>query len=75
MPKSLYLRNVPDGHHRRLRERAAKASMTLSQYIVSRLLRAEQAPPSDAWLARRLKRAKTTLDVSAAEVIREGRRF
>lgn len=37
MPKTIYVRNVPEKLHRRLKVRAAKAGMSLSSYILTEL--------------------------------------
>lgn len=37
MPKMIQIRNVPDELHRRLKARAALASMTLSEYLLSEI--------------------------------------
>ena len=37
MPKMIQIRNVPDELHRTLKVRAAKADMTLSDYLLSEI--------------------------------------
>jgi len=44
MPKMIQIRNVPDDLHRTLKLRAAKASMTLSDYLLSEIERVAEKP-------------------------------
>ena len=46
MSKMIQIRNVPDGLHRALKVRAAKAGMTLSDYLLSEIERVVERPPS-----------------------------
>ena len=48
MPKMIQIRHVPDALHRALRARAARAGMTLSDYLCAELARvAEQLTPDE----------------------------
>jgi hypothetical protein len=44
MPKMIQIRNVPDELHRTLKVRAAKADMTLSDYLFSEIERIAAKP-------------------------------
>jgi antitoxin FitA len=44
MSKMIQIRNVPDDLHRTLKVRAAKASMTLSDYLLSEIERVAEKP-------------------------------
>lgn len=51
MTKMIQIRNVPDDLHRRLKERAAKAGMSLSDYLLSEVERVADKPSMKEWLA------------------------
>jgi antitoxin FitA len=44
MPKTIQIRNVPDELHRTLKVRAAKAGMTLSDYLLSEIEQVAEKP-------------------------------
>lgn len=44
MPKMIQIRNVPDDLHRKLKVRAAKAGMTLSDYLLSEIEQVAEKP-------------------------------
>ena len=44
MSKMIQIRNVPDALHRTLKERAAKAGMTLSDYLLSEVEKVAEKP-------------------------------
>jgi plasmid stability protein len=44
MPKMIQIRNVPDDLHRTLKVRAAKAGMTLSDYLLSEIEQVAEKP-------------------------------
>ncbi len=48
----IQIRNVPDELHRTLKVRAAKASMTLSDYLLSELEQIAEKPTMKEWLER-----------------------
>ena len=73
MPKTLHVRNVPDRLHRRLRQRAAKRSMTLTTYVLSILERDDRVATFDDWLASLRTHPRTVLDVNLADVVRAER--
>jgi antitoxin FitA len=52
MTKMIQIRNVPDELHRTLKVRAAKAGMTLSDYLLSEIVQIAEKPSMKEWLER-----------------------
>jgi plasmid stability protein len=52
MSPRIEIRNVPDELHRKLRARAARAGMTLSDYLLAELRAFVVRPTMQEWLAR-----------------------
>jgi len=73
MSKMIQIRNVPDAVHRTIKARAARAGMTLSDYLTAELERLAALPTRDEMLARLHARTRVTLTTSAARVIRNDR--
>jgi antitoxin FitA len=73
MSKTVQIRNVPDALHRRLKDRAAEAGQTLSDYLLAEPERLAARPTREEMLARIHSREGVTLRTPAADVIREGR--
>jgi antitoxin FitA len=73
MSKMVQIRNVPDALHRTLRDRAADAGQTLSDYLLTELERLAARPTRDEMLARLHTRRRVTLTTPAAVVIRKER--
>ena len=48
----IQIRNVPDELHRTLKVRAAKAGMTLSDYLLSEIEQIAEKPTMKEWLER-----------------------
>ncbi len=48
----IQIRNVPDELHRTLKVRAAKAGMTLSDYLLSEIEQIAEKPTMNDWLER-----------------------
>ena len=69
----IQVRNVPPDLHRVLKERAEKAGMSLSEYLLGELRRSAEVPTIDEWLERVRSRPLYEFDVSSAELIREDR--
>lgn len=70
------IRNVPQGMHRELKARAARAGMTLSQYLLQEIATILQRPPLDEVLARIRSKSPVELSESPADAVRavrEGR--
>ena len=60
--KTIQIRNVPDELHRTLKVRAAKAVMTLSDYLLSEIKKAAEEPTMCEWLKRVRSREPVELD-------------
>ena len=73
MPKNVQIRNVPDHIHRTLRERAARAGMSLSDYLLSEITRVAERPPVAEVLARADARHGGASPEAIVRVIREAR--
>lgn len=69
----IQIRNVPDSLHRELKARAARAGMTLSDYLLDVVRRAAERPEPHQLLARIRERGPVYLDESAAEAVRAER--
>jgi antitoxin FitA len=50
MSKMIQIRNVPDELHRTLKVRAARAGMTLSDYLLSEIEQIAEKPSLHEWL-------------------------
>jgi antitoxin FitA len=66
----IQIRNVPDEVHRELKARAARAGMTLSDYLLDVIRRAAEKPEPEALLKRIRQRTPVYPSESPAEVIR-----
>jgi plasmid stability protein len=64
MPKMIQVRNVPDDLHRILKERAARAGMSLSDYIKRDLERQAARPTLDELDARIRARGRSRVPTS-----------
>ena len=73
MSKMIQLRHVPDVLHRTLKARAAKAGMSLSDYLLAEIRTIAERPTLEEFRERLHRRRPVTLPVSAAEMIREER--
>ena len=69
----IQIRNVPDTLHRELKARAARAGMTLSDYLLDVVRRSVERPEPGDLLARIRERGPVYLDESAAEAVRAER--
>lgn len=56
MSKMVQVRNVPDDVHAALRQRAATAGVSMSEFILAELRRLVARPPLDEVLARAARR-------------------
>lgn len=70
----IQVRNVPDRLHRELMRRARAKGKTLTDYIQEILEREMARPDPEDVFERIARRTPVDLGVSAAELIREGRR-
>lgn len=73
MSKMIQIRNVPDELHRKLKVRAAEASMTLSDYLLREIRTSASAPTLDEVLRRMESQPPLDVDVDIAELIRQDR--
>lgn len=73
MPKMIQIRHVPDDVHREAKARAARAGMSLSDYLRVELERLMSAPDVAELLDRRARRRRPWLDESPAEAVRAER--
>ena len=73
MSKTIQIRNVPDGVHREAKARAARAGLSLSDFLLRELERALSDPPVEDVLARIAARERPRLSESPAQTIRRER--
>ena len=73
MSKMIQIRNVPDDLHRTLKVRAAKAGMTLSDYLLSEIEQVANKPTLREWLEMVSCDEPVEVDESPAEIIRRMR--
>lgn len=69
----MQIRNVPDPIHRELKARAARAGMSLSDYVLAELRRALERPPREEILARLAKRTRVEAKPGSVAAIRAER--
>jgi plasmid stability protein len=69
----IQIRNVPDALHRRLKSRAARAGMSLSDYLLNEIRQVAEQPTFEELRERLRHRPATRLDVSLAEAVRSER--
>lgn len=70
MSKMVQIRNVPDEVHRTLKVRAARAGMSLSDYLREELIRRASIPTAEELIDRVRSRERVDLPESPAEIIR-----
>ena len=73
MPKMIQIRNVPDDLHRTLKVRAAKAGMTLSDYLLSEIEQVAEKPTLAEMMERLRSREPVELDEPPDVTIRRFR--
>jgi len=69
----IQIRNVPDAMHRELKARAARAGMTLSDYLLDVIRKATERPEPDLLLKRVRERAAVYVTESPADALRAER--
>lgn len=73
MSKMIQIRNVPDDLHRKLKERAARVGMSLSDYLLADLRKIAERPTPEE-IAHRLRAMRPVhLGDEPAKAIRQGR--
>lgn len=70
MCKMLQIRNVPESLHRTLKARAARAGMSLSDYLLRELRHVASRPELDELLERIEQRGPARVSVPPSEVVR-----
>jgi len=73
MAISVQIRNVPDDVHRTLRERAAHAGLSLSDYLLDEITRVAERPAVADVLARAATRHGGAASEAVVAAIREAR--
>ena len=73
MAKMIQLRNVPDELHRKLKERAAKAGMSLSAYLLAQIKGNAEAPTEEEIVERLAALPPVHSRLSSAQIIRQER--
>ncbi len=73
MSKMIQIRNVPDDLHRTLKVRAAKAGMTLSDYLLSEMEQIAERPTLAEMMGRLRQREPVELDEPPDVTIRRFR--
>jgi plasmid stability protein len=73
MAKMIQLRHVPEGVHKKLKSRAARLGMSLSDYLVREVTKIAEEPSLDEVLARIRRRTPVILGESAAQAVRAER--
>lgn len=71
--KMIQIRNVPDGLHREVKARAARAGMTLSDYLLDMVRRGVERPEPEELLRRVRERAPVHPSESPAAAVRAER--
>jgi plasmid stability protein len=73
MAKMIQLRNVPDEVHRKLKVRAAKEGVSLSELLGREARALAELPTLEEMRERLLSRPRVKLKTSPARIIRAGR--
>lgn len=73
MSKMIQIRNVPDDLHREVKARAARAGMSLSDFLLRELEQMVEAPPVEEILARVAGRSRPRLLYTPSEAVRAER--
>jgi hypothetical protein len=76
MAVTVQIRNVPDDLHRKLKARAARAGMSISEYLLREIKHSLARPTPEELLQRLRSHGRVNLAESAAEAVaaeREGR--
>ena len=73
MPKMIQVRNVPDTLHRRLKSKAAREGLSLSEFVLREMEYVAEIPTNEEILERLASLPTVKYKRSPAEVIREER--
>lgn len=69
----IQIRNVPDQMHRELKARAARAGMTLSDYLMDVIRQATSRPEPDVLIGRVRERSRVYPEEAPADAVRAER--
>jgi len=69
----IQIRNVPPDVHRTMKERAAKAGMSLSEYLLGEITEAASRPTIEELTERIRRRGPVQTKTDPADIIREDR--
>jgi plasmid stability protein len=69
----IQIRNVPTELHRQLKARAARAGMSLSDYVLRGIQQTENQPTIEEMLARLESRSPVAISESTADLVRAER--
>jgi antitoxin FitA len=72
--KTIQLRHVPDALHRRLKSRAARAGMSLSDYLLQQVGSVADQPTIEEMRARLARRSAIAPSIDTADAARAQRR-
>lgn len=73
MSVMVQIRNVPDELHRKMKSRAARAGMSLSEYLLNELRMAAERPTAEEFQARLATRTPVVTTESPVDIIRAWR--
>lgn len=73
MPKMIQIRHVPDALHQRLKQKAAGAGMSLSDYLRREITHIAEYPSWDETVAMLDQLAPVRSDVSSVDLVHEAR--
>jgi len=73
MPKMIQLRHVPDPLHRKLKARAAREGLSLSDYLLRQIEQIAERPTLKEMLDRLASLPPVNVSISPAEIIRQER--
>jgi plasmid stability protein len=74
MPRVIQIRDVADALHRRLKARAARAGMSLSDYLLAEIKEISDLPSLAETRERLQRREPITAQIHTARLLREERR-
>ena len=74
MSKTLWIRNVPDDLHRRLKARSALAGVSMSDYVLREIRKSLTRPTREEVFARMAELPPIELDPPVADILRDERR-
>ena len=73
MGHMIQIRNVPSDIHREMKSRAAKAGMSLSEYLLREIRQIAETPTLEEMMARLAKRPPAITELTSEEAVRAER--